>query len=191
MCNLMHCTLVGSSWEAEAVHDLNIFPTGLQNSFGLHWDKWEKEVSVGSVKIIRASACFGFPQGSLESPDLLKGFCLGQQKPAGSLNYSTRTQDVSPSLFFLSPSPCSWGFTQIESRYCDLSFAPVSPSLSPAWVRHLVGEPRGDHGMGLCGGGFGKGWTPISRPAPDPLLASSHLVVQVAGQVSFIPAALG
>lgn len=110
------------------------------------------------MKIVHASACFGFPRGSLESPRFAKGFLPGTAKTSWvSKLFRSHPRCVSFSLFSL-PLCCSWGFIQVYKRYCYISFAPVSPFLSLAWVRHLEGEPRAGHGMGLCDGGLGRRW---------------------------------
>lgn len=85
--------------------------------------------------------------------------------------------------FLPGPAKTSWVFIPLSPKTCLFlsSFSPpllaagASPrlrtgtamypflqSLPPChwlWVRHLVGEPRGGHGMGLCDGDLGRRWT--------------------------------
>lgn len=76
---------------------------------------------------------------------LIKGFCLGQQKPDGSLNCFSLTQDASLSPF--SPPLLAAGASP-KFRTGTATYLSLQSLLSLAWVRHLIGEPRGGHGMG-------------------------------------------
>lgn len=159
----------------------------------------EKRHIYRSVKTVRACPCFVFPQGSMESPDLLQGFCLGQQNLVLSSNCLPFTQDMSHP--FLSHPAGSWGFSQ--GGKTGVSMHALLWPLAPCCWLSLAGEPGGDSGTGLCSGGLGRVCTRAGArtpscilrcwgeapPAPAPLTAASCLVMQAAGHISFNPAA--